>query len=1303
VSSVSGSSARRTCSVARFSSSRLVIAVLGALLALFSGLAFAQEDRPLQLRPTLEDIQAIQGQSVQTLESEQMTDPAAAGQLPHTDLNRDEASQLLQAVFAPALQAPAGIFDELEVEKFYSNNVALVEGSSPEVSGIEAGGSATAGSPSGLTLLESTVPLRTADSTGQPAQVDLGLESVEGGLRPVNPLVEAGIPSELGDGISLGGIGIELAGAPEQRSPSIVEDSVAFYPNIALDTDFVVAPTPTGLETLTQLRSAEAPRSQTFELQLPDGASLASDGEGGALVSHGGTQLLSVPAPTAIDAEGNAVAVSMDVSEKSLTLHVSPEDSSAYPILVDPLYQHYNWFWGNNGVVDWVISQNANNIYQATNYAACGQYCPSPLFANAPGLYIGAGSGYVPGGGQSTWNYFVPRFFQDYEAHGSFPTTWIESMVVQGLGFWAGADHSVHPGLVFGVWNPYASQWAAKNTAAIWHGGNEPDLTNFGTTYSIGTGGDQGAKIGHFAMNASTNSLTSYRQTYVGAVTIGLADPDVPKFGSVSSPPWLDGSASPPIGFTVSDAGTGIFQVYLKNASGQIVGQNNQAVPCSGGVSNPCPRTWDSSKPMGSWNVPAYNVANFPQGVTNLTLTARDALNNVSSPATVQIKVDRTAPELSTWGNLSAKPNFDPALTSTRTLGVQAKDGSAAAPQSGVGSLELRLDGNLLKSDTCSTQNCEISRELSIDISQLSEGQHTATIKATDRVGRVSTKEITFGVYEDDLAPEILDPLEASSSTHGYEEEAEEDENMMDLVEGPSGWVDDGIYSFTAYVADAYTGIKDTRMLIDGDAFGQPLNCSPSWQGCDVWHRWEIDTAQLAGGSHTIKLTAEDWRGNKASKAWTIRVNPDGEISVEEAFDVLNAADNTASSNVVSSSNDTLGPEIIEAGLNPSLKVTGNQVESVGTPNLTTMTTDPSDGLTIHSPEGSLHVEPLVDGSDQPMVIESGVAGIAANVLPGIDTVVRPEFNGVQTFQAIRSKEASEEFSWEVDLSPGQELKQASDQHAEVVYEDGTTALLISAEQAHDVTGTAVKTSLHIDENILTLRVHHRQGEYAYPIVAGQAFEMSYAVITISQPSESEAELSDPSEPPRPKSEDPRSYPKAWLKAKNGHFGATIKPAPRYSPSKNAVAHWWSERWCHPEGCDVWNVELRGLYLKRQTTSLAWTIERVYNPPARCELHLGTGFANLRYVPEADIKGANWFGPYMVEYKTGQHLSSYCHFELVSWPVFDQGPWERCIAYQVWVYPNGYESDLIRDWNPPASTGWCIDLYTRPERLSYAF
>jgi hypothetical protein len=355
------------------------------LVAFGAGIASADgETQDLGLPSTEDLIQQIEAGDSASVDLPS-TDVEAAASLPHHDLDRDGAATLLEEVFADQLQAPAGIFDELNAVKFLGPNVALL-GSATLVSGeeepsgeieVEPGseeGSAFVkgdGQLSGATLLESSIPLRTEPSAAAAAAVDLSLQHENGELQPENPLVDVEIPQMLGEGITLPGAGvtIELSGGPDGRDSSVIDGNVGFLPNVAPDTDLAIAPTPTGVETLTQLRSAESPRAQTFDLDLPEGAVLKATEGGGAVVLDGEEPLLTVASPSAIDATGASVPVDMTIDGNSLTLTVSVEESTSFPILVDPLYQSYNWVTGNP-----LQSGICNSSFTTETFSSCNDH-----------------------------------------------------------------------------------------------------------------------------------------------------------------------------------------------------------------------------------------------------------------------------------------------------------------------------------------------------------------------------------------------------------------------------------------------------------------------------------------------------------------------------------------------------------------------------------------------------------------------------------------------------------------------------------------------------------------------------------------------------------------------------------------------------------------------------------------------------------------------------------------------------------------------------------------------------------------
>jgi hypothetical protein len=89
-----------------------------------------------------------------------------------------------------------------------------------------------------------------------------------------------------------------------------------------------------------------------------------------------------------------------------------------------------------------------------------------------------------------------------------------------------------------------------------------------------------------------------------------------------------------------------------------------------------------------------------------------------------------------------------------------------------------------------------------------------------------------------------------------------------------------------------------------------------------------------------------------------------------------------------------------------------------------------------------------------------------------------------------------------------QELRQVDSRRVQIYYEDGHSALTISAEAAHDAVGTSVPTTLEATgEDIITLTVHHRAGNlkadgapFDYPVLAGPGWEGGFQTVIVQMP-----------------------------------------------------------------------------------------------------------------------------------------------------------------------------------------------------------
>lgn len=652
-------------------------------------------------RPTPAEMQAGLNAENSAVYNAQPTDPKAAEELPHQDLSREQALELLEAVFEPELQAPAGIFDELEVERFVSDNAAVIApGDQPELVGPVIGGDPSE-TYEGATLLESTVPLRAEDSTGDESAVDLGLEHSEGELQPANPLVEVGIPQQLGEGIEVSesGVKIELDGAPADRAPSTVEDSVAVYPEVADDSSFAVAPTPSGLETMTLLQSADAPTSQTFHLTLPPGASLVFTIAGGAEVLQGGQPILGVAPPTAVDAAGKEVPVELEVSGDSLSLHASPDGETSFPILVDPVYEDYNWLNNITGITGWNKWSSTPNYY-ADDHATCTTYaspyaCQSSLASNQKGMYLGLLPGSVPAGSGVGWEYHVPRWSEDWTKTKTAPTSFISSMTFEAFAMWPRTDASSDPIMWTGIWNTQTPGWVSGYAK-----GGDTAPWNYPGNYQtyVAPPDPQGhpnteGKVGAFTVgNGNGHNLTAFRDAFLGRAIINLGDLEPPKFSPILATNWLKASSGLfPIAYTVTDTGLGVARVEATDPSGNVY-KAPSGTTCPGTAPIPCPRTRTSSE---SGNKLEYDISKLPQGISQMAVRAQDPLGNTSAVTTAEVLVDRIPPTLTLSGTATEQAKAPNA--SEYKLKYSATDGDSAVPValsqfSGAGTGEGKLE-----------------------------------------------------------------------------------------------------------------------------------------------------------------------------------------------------------------------------------------------------------------------------------------------------------------------------------------------------------------------------------------------------------------------------------------------------------------------------------------------------------------------------------------------------------------------------------------------------------------------------------
>lgn len=138
------------------------------------------------------------------------------------------------------------------------------------------------------------------------------------------------------------------------------------------------------------------------------------------------------------------------------------------------------------------------------------------------------------------------------------------------------------------------------------------------------------------------------------------------------------------------------------------------------------------------------------------------------------------------------------------------------------------------------------------------------------------------------------------------------------------------------------------------------------------------------------------------------------------------------------------------------------------------------------------HSVRIVPVHADPAASAATVAGqlFAPDTQPQTDTLSRVTTSGLETFQQLRGPAAPERFEYRVQLRPGQVLRATAE--GAVVEQAHKTLLAVSAPLALDAERRPVPIALGVDGDRLVLTVRHRDGGFAYPVLADPNWVAAY-------------------------------------------------------------------------------------------------------------------------------------------------------------------------------------------------------------------
>jgi YD repeat-containing protein len=679
-----------------------------------------------------------------------------ASRTAYTNLSTSAAQGLLLESFPDSLKRlnadPARFLSELEIEESLGTYEARVSTGEDETA-----------------LVESAVPVE-SDLGGEGKEpVDLALEEESGGdFVPQNPLTKVELPGAAEEPLQLQG-GVEVAlPASDDHGAEPLGDKNLFYPQTDTSTDTLLAPVAGGVEVFEQLRSPESPEQFSFAISLPPGASLreSEEGTGAEVISASEETIESVPAPSAVDAQGTEVPVTMSVEGDSLLLEVPHRSRDvAYPLLLDPEFLTDSPSFVSG---EWFPSATAD--YTLTNMG-------SSLSAVSKGhVKYGAGT-------FGQWVYTAPG-----------ETTYIEEAAFSPVYFFINNCATAQP---------YGYTGITQGSSKTFKGGLYSGTNGYLERYSTGVVGGLGYRYAVIGVGVGEKAVEigCAHELYSGGVTVRENDPEPPTISSVSGVPsgWFDSAKAGAATIVATDPGVGL--EYISITDGEVTNTNLQH--CSGLSGNRCPRqlTWPVNPP-------------YVKGESTLKVSAEDALANSKHVTnwSTPTKVDTTAPAIDLSGQFAeatdeegfkgeeneASENQLP--LPVYNLAIKATDGNesgtAKERQSGVKNIEVFLDGVKQevpwKAQGCTQPqgSCKMEETYQLKLVGLAAGEHKLEVIATDQVDISGKRPIEFeyvpatGIKDDYVMQHFLLPDGEGSESEEEEEEGKGPELAVNVVNG---------------------------------------------------------------------------------------------------------------------------------------------------------------------------------------------------------------------------------------------------------------------------------------------------------------------------------------------------------------------------------------------------------------------------------------------------------------------------------------------------------------------------------------
>jgi streptogramin lyase len=675
----------------------------------------------------------VQAQKEAKLTTQEAVAEREASRTKYENLSTEQAAKVAGEAFPAVIAEPAGGPPRLpagqSITGFLTNDVAQVDL-----------GEGKHG------VIESLAPMALQTPSGR-VPVDLGLTDVGNAFEPKTPVVDVRIPKRLGEGVQAPGSSLSVTpigqGSSLGGSEGTADGAAVFFGNTQTDSDTIVKPSTLGFTFDTLLRSVESPGQLLLRVGLPEGATLVQAGNGAVQVVKEGVTIATVPAPSARDAAGTAVPVSMSVSGTTLTLTIDRSSGEfEYPIEVDPEFNvttesslsERAWLFESHGS-GFTHGASGEMWLGADGEGSSGQW--GELYYRTNGdsrIYQVNTETSVEPTEVTNAEYFIApaRIYLELEGSGGYEN----SVVIAQEEVPVEAKHQICP-----------PAGCASSS------GTEHNLVRIGDVLTANGAGDQ------VRVSSATVSISQPKETHA-TVSYNTGSTEIDGKANVfyGAGGWI-GPNTGAFEFKMKDLGLGVAErkfEWYENGGWTRSAELEQGLKKYLGTPSCVGVQCAESQTEALDYANLYHLMDTPNGETKIRVSADDAMEHTWSSEHGEsgeevLKIDKTPPHgLKLSGVPSKGEDFELGEVEAH-LKVEATDGEGSVSSSGIKSITLGLDGKELgkASGSCSVPKgeCTATGEWSLNGAELGVGTYTLTAVATDNADNVETKQFTLNVY----------------------------------------------------------------------------------------------------------------------------------------------------------------------------------------------------------------------------------------------------------------------------------------------------------------------------------------------------------------------------------------------------------------------------------------------------------------------------------------------------------------------------------------------------------------------------